>query len=152
MWLPVTHDLTVFAAMLACAGVIGVLFDAVRTIRIMTGAGRVITDITDALFVLSGGAAVIYVLIKFNDGVLRLYELIGVLLGGAIYFFVLSRAVRTVMELIFKILRKIIVLFLKIVLTPPRFLYKILLRLYCGLRAMFTDMRKRKNEEKKNKT
>lgn len=148
MWTPVTHELTVFAIMALCGVVFGVIFDIMRVIRAMAKAGRAVTDITDLLFVLISGTVIVYMLIKFNDGILRMYEFIGIFLGGLIYFLTVSKAVRCVLGHIFEFFRKIIVLIFKIVLTPLTFLYKILLRLFYSLWILFRGKGKQKNEKK----
>lgn len=148
MQTPVTHELTVFAVMILCGVVFGVLFDIMRAIRNTAKAGKTITDVTDLLFVLISGIVIIYMLIKFNDGILRMYEFAGIFLGGIIYFLTVGKYVKNIFERIFEILCKIIVLIFKIVLTPLAFLYKILIRLFCSLRTLFKTKRKRKNEKK----
>ncbi len=148
MWQPVSHEAIVFAVMAIGGVVFGVLFDVMRAVRCGFGAGKLITNITDALFITASGVAVVYLLIRFNDGILRMYEFAGIFLGGFLYFFTVSTFIRRIFDAIFKILSKFIQLIFKIVLTPTIFLYKILLGLFKRVSILLMKKRKRKDGKK----
>lgn len=149
MWYSVSHEALVFAVMAAGGVAAGIMFDIMRALRSGFSSGRVLTNIIDTLFWIFAGGVTVYLLVRFNDGILRMYEFLGMFLGGFLYFCTFSMFIKKLFELIFKILHKFIILICKIVLTPLVFLYKILLGLINGLRTFVVNMRKKKDGEKK---
>ena len=64
---------------------------------------------------------------------LRFFEVFAWVMGAALWHFTLRRLIRRGSELVFGIFLKIISIFFKILLTPARFLYKILLGMCRGM-------------------
>lgn len=144
----ISRELTVFLVMTLSGACSVMLFDMMRSLRAQMLPYEAAVHITDALFWIAAAALGAYLVIRFNDGVLRFYELVGAVCGGCIYEFTIGRYVSFIFDGVFKILHKIIVLFFKILLTPIDFLYKILLGLLLGLRKIFKDKGKMKNGKK----
>lgn len=149
MWYSVSHEALVFAAMTAGGVAAGILFDIMRSLREGFSSGRIFTHITDALFWLAAGTVTVWLLVRFNDGILRMYEFFGMFLGGFLYFLTLSPFIKKAFTLFFGFLHKIILLIFKMLLTPTVFLYKILLGLFKGLCTFFVK-RKKKDGEKED--
>ena len=85
--------------------------------------------------------SVFIVFLTFNAFQLRWYMFLGLFLGGVIYFFVLRRFVLFIIEKIMKIFDFIF----KILLTPGRFLYKIIIMVFRKIPiARFRDFLRKK--------
>lgn len=93
-----------------------------------TGSRRFLIDITDFLWWIAMGAAVIAGLWYTNRIEFRFFVAGGFILGVYLYKITISRAVKLCFYGIFKFFFKIVEIILKILLTPARFLYKIIVR------------------------
>ena len=124
------YECFVFLGMCLAGGALGLWFDTVRTLRRPLPGRPVISGIADGIFWLLAALLFWSALYNFSSGRIRAYEFLGAGLGLLLYFCLLSRAVRFILE---KIL-KIIGLILKYLLTPPVFLSKILLESLCRKR------------------
>lgn len=65
---------------------LGVLYDFMRTLRIVFGAGRVFTGVLDLLFCLIAASAFFALTLVFAQGQVRSYTVGGAVLGGVLYF------------------------------------------------------------------
>lgn len=65
---------------------LGVLYDFMRTLRIVFGAGRIFTGVLDLLFCLAAAASFFALTLVFAQGQVRSYTVGGAVLGGALYF------------------------------------------------------------------
>ena len=65
-----------------------------------------------------------------NMLIIRFYVFAGVILGAVIYFLSVDRVVKPIFSVIFEKIFKIMNIFLKILLTPTRFLHKIIVVLF----------------------
>ena len=128
MEVSVSHQIYVFAMMILAGGGAGLLFDLFRVWRKIVRPGRVSTGISDMLFWILAGIGLFSVVYNVNNGELRWFEFMGILIGALIYFLVFSHICITVFNGIAQILAKITLLILKIVLTPLVFLYKMIKR------------------------
>lgn len=89
--------------------IIGIIFDFFRALRRTFKTSDIITYIEDILFwVISGILSISFIFI-FNQGEIRGYTVIGIILGIILYILLLSRSIITVLTKIFKFLRSIIV-------------------------------------------
>nr|WP_243832530.1 spore cortex biosynthesis protein YabQ [Orenia marismortui] len=70
--------------------IIGVFFDFYRVLRGNLNLKRIITDIFDLLFCLFTMLIIFLTLIYSNDGLIRIYIFLGVILGQIIYYYFLS--------------------------------------------------------------
>lgn len=116
-----------FLAMVVCGAVLAVLFDFLRAVRMTFKPGAVITGVTDVIFVAVSVMSVIYCVWEYGNGQPRYYEILGLAVGAALYFLVFSRFLLRLFSYLMKIFSEFIRFILKILLTPPRFLYKILI-------------------------
>lgn len=76
----------VFAAMIACGAVLGVLYDVMALLRRMMRAGPVLTGALDLLYGFCCGAGVVLFSLRMQAEAFRLYVLSGAALGLAVYF------------------------------------------------------------------
>ena len=101
----------------------GILFDVLYAIR---SSIKIPAAVTDALFWIVSIAGVASAFIYFNNSVIRGFEIIGLIIGVILYFLTISRPVKRCFMGIFKFFFKKVQFICKILLTPLRFLYKML--------------------------
>ena len=98
---------------------IGVFFDFFRIQRKVFKINDIITCIQDILFWIISGIILIFVIVRYTDGVLRLYMIFGLILGVFLYFLSISKyfikvstfilgCVLRIMEILISPLKKII--------------------------------------------
>ena len=73
--------------------VIGLLFDFFRILRKSIKTPNFVTYIEDILFWILTGLLVLYNIWYFNDGEIRIYMFLGIILGVLIYMSTLSKAI-----------------------------------------------------------
>jgi len=119
----INHELYVFFISFICGIICSAIFDFFRISRKRYKQKTFLINISDILFWIIS-CIICYGCIFFtNSGKIRLYEFIAIAIGGFIYFLLLNRFFNIVFVNFFKIIEII----LKILLTPPRFLYKIII-------------------------
>ena len=87
---------------------IGMLFDVFRILRKLFKTSNLITYIEDALFWILTCLFIIYGLITFAYGEIRLYTIIMIINGTIIYFLCFSKYIVTVNVKIFTTIKKLI--------------------------------------------
>lgn len=85
------------AVALGAAG--GLLYDVLRSARLLDRRDRRLTHVMDALFVVLLGAGVLWLALVVGGGELRLYMASGVLLGAVVWFGLFSALLRPVWDL-----------------------------------------------------
>lgn len=119
-------EVFVFLAMVVCGGGISVLFDLFRAVRAALKPNIAVNAVLDILFVMASGFTLTACAWNLNGADFRFYELAGLALGGVFYFFLLSKWIFGAFLFVIKNILKFVGFILKILLTPPLFLYKIL--------------------------
>lgn len=120
-------DVVVFLAMVICGVLILLLLDIFRAFRIVLRPGMIVVAVSDILFCFASLFLVLAAVWNLNSGEFRIYEPVGLILGGIFYFLLLSRWILAFFLLIIKNILKFIQYIFKILLTPSLFLYKILI-------------------------
>ncbi len=133
MSISVTHELYSFSFMVLCGCVLKLLYDLVSCLRNTLRFGSTLTFVTDIIFWIFSFVILWQSLLLSTGGRLRLYLLSATFLGGVLYYFSLGAIVCFLFEKILKFLQIIF----KILLTPMRFLYKILNRVLCRVALIF---------------
>lgn len=105
---------------------IGLLFDIFRILRKSFKTADIVTYIEDTIFWLLTGAIILYSIFVFNNGEIRLFMFIGILLGIAFYLLLFSKYVIKVSVTIINIVKNVIMWIYKILITPIKFIYKIM--------------------------
>ena len=122
MTIDTNHELYVFFISFISGIICSAIFDFFRISRKRYKQKTFLINISDVLFWIIS-CIICYGCIFFtNNGKIRLYEFIAIAIGGFIYFLLLNRFFNVVFVNFFKIIEII----LKILLTPTRFLYKII--------------------------
>ena len=115
---------------------IGCLFDFFRILRKLFKTSNLITYIEDILFWILTGIIVLYVIWYFNDGEIRLYLLLGLIMGIIIYILTISNIF---FKVVFNILNKT-----KKILTSilsPLFLF--LTKIFQNILKLLTNFHKK---------
>ena len=97
---------------------IGIIFDFFRILRKSFKTKDFVTYIQDIFFWIIVGIIFLYSMYKFCDGELRLFMIIGTILGISIYIVTISRIVIKVTVFILEIIKKILIFPLKIIFRP----------------------------------
>ena len=95
---------------------IGVLFDIFRILRRSFKTIDFITYIQDFLFWILTGVMLLYSIFSFNNGELRAYIFIGIIIGLILYMLIISKYFIKISVTIINILKKIIYTPIKLIL------------------------------------
>ena len=87
-----------------------------------------VCNVCDGIFVVVACAVIFFINLTLHGGILRGYEFFGAVLGALIYKLTISRLVLFLLLKITAFLTSFFKIFFKIVLTPIRFMYKMLSR------------------------
>ena len=87
---------------------IGIVFDIFRIIRRSFKTPDFITYIEDILFWIISGALLLFCIFTFNNGELRLYLFVSIILGNLLYLFTLSKYFIKISTYLINILKKIL--------------------------------------------
>lgn len=104
---------------------IGLLFDIFRISRKTFKTSDIITSIEDILFWILTGLLILFSIFKFNNGDIRVYIILGILIGIALYMLVFSKIVINTLVKIILIIKKIISFIIRIILYPINLIIKI---------------------------
>ncbi len=129
----VSKEAFVFLCSALSGVVIFFVYDLFRLLRKKSGAGTFFVHIQDGMFWLIAFLIMFFVVFFVNNGILRMYEILGASLGALIYGFALSGWVLKLLEKMVDLFSRIFKFFLKILLTPLYFAYNILYRYICLL-------------------
>lgn len=102
---------------------IGLLFDIFRIFRKSFKTPDFITYLEDFTFCIITGLLLLYSIFKFNNGELRIYIFLGVILGAAIYMLIFSKFFINISVFIINLIKKI---FIILIIIPIKFIIKIL--------------------------
>jgi len=123
----ITWELSAFFLMLGEGIIQGVVFDLFRAVRKNFFKGFWAVGIFDILY-WAAAALIFAIFISWiSFGEIRLFMLVGLILGLIFYFLLFSKTIIRLLEGIFLLFLKIFKFFFKILLTSGQFFYKILL-------------------------
>lgn len=136
--------------------IIGILFDFFRILRISFKTPDFITYIEDALFGIISGILILFSIFKFNNGELRLYPFIGLILGAFLYLLVFSKIFIHINVYIIKVLKKVTKI---LIIIPLKFIYQLFKKIFfkpiifiCfNIRKIFRKINFKKIKNKKGK-
>lgn len=122
---------------------IGILFDIFRILRKSFKTKDIITYIEDILFWIITGIFLLYSVFRFNNGEIRLYMFIAILIGVLLYMLILS-------SYIIKINVKIITSIKKLFQKIFNVFFKPFKKLFDKIRLMITNVFKKNQKSIKN--
>ena len=120
---------------------IGVLFDFFRILRRTIKTSNIITYIEDVLFWILTGLLILYNIWYFNNGEIRIYMFLGIIMGVLIYMSTLS-------NILIKIFSKILQTIIKVLELPFKTIFLIFRKIFTTIVTFFTKITKKyKNKE-----
>ena len=135
----VTNQAYLFLIFIINGILIGLLFDFFRIARKVIHTNDIITYIEDILFWILAGATVLYSIFVFNNGQLRLFLFLGIIIGAILYMIFISSYMIKINIKLINIIKKILGIFL----IPFKFIYKKLFKpvhfLLINSRKYFTN-------------
>lgn len=137
----VTNQAFIFFIFILTGFLIGILFDIFRVLRRSFNTSDIITYIEDILFWIITGLIILYVSFTFNNGQIRGYTLLGLMLGGILYLLIFSNIFIKVMVTILNYIKKVVGFIINIVITPIKFVIKIFRK---PIRFIFINLSKLK--------
>ncbi len=144
----VTNQAYLFLIFIINGILIGLLFDVFRISRKVIKTSNFVTYVEDIIFWILTGATILYSIFVFNNGELRLYMFLGIILGTIIYMLFISSYIIKINIKIINIFKKII----KIILTPFIFVVNLFRRIFKKpITFLFINTRKIHNMIKKPK-
>ena len=102
---------------------LGILFDIFRILRKSFKTPDFVTYIEDIFFWILSGMILLYSIFTFNNGELRLYIFIGILIGTLMYMLLFSKFFINVSTYIIKVIKKI---FHILIFIPINFILKVI--------------------------
>ena len=118
---------------------IGLLFDFFRISRKVFSTNDMVTYIEDVLFWILAGAIMLYSIFVFNNGELRLFMFLGIILGALVYMVFVSSYIIKINVKIINMLKKVF----EIVIIPFQVIYRILHKLFLKpITFLFINIRK----------
>lgn len=106
---------------------IGLLFDTFRVFRKSFKTNDFLTQVQDTIFWVLTGLILIYSIFKFNNGNIRAYIFIGVVLGAIIYLLLFSKLFIKISVSIISWIKKIIIF---IIIKPVKYLVKLFRKIF----------------------
>ena len=118
----VTNQVYLFLIFIINGILIGLLFDFFRISRKVIATNDFITYLEDILFWILTGFIILYSIFIFNNGELRLFVFLGILMGVLFYMFFMSSYIIKINIKIINIIKKV----LNVFLTPFKFIWHII--------------------------
>lgn len=126
----VTNQAYLFSIFIANGIIIGILFDFFRILRKVFKTSDFVTYVEDLLFWILTGSIILYSIFVFNNGEIRLFMFLAVIIGVVSYMILLSSHVIKVNVKIINILKKILLKIFAILVLPLRFIYKFIRKIF----------------------
>ena len=116
--------------------IIGLLFDFFRILRRSFKTSNIITYFEDVLFWILTGVLSLYNIWYFNNGEIRIYMFLGIIMGVLIYMLTLS-------NIIISLLSKILILIVKVLELPFKTLFSIFHKFFTVIMKIFNNFPKK---------
>ena len=100
--------------------IIGILFDFFRILRRTFKTSNFITYLEDVLFWILTGVLILYNIWYFNNGEIRIYMFLGIILGILIYMLTLSSILIKIFSMLFRMLINVLELPFKTIISVFR--------------------------------
>lgn len=105
--------------------IIGLLFDCFRILRKTIKTNNLFTYIEDVIFWLLTGVLILYSIYYFNNGQIRLYMFLGIILGTILYLLTISKYVISIFVNVINFIKKILGWLINLLLLPFKFIFGI---------------------------
>lgn len=121
---------------------IGMFFDIFRILRKSFNTPDIVTYIEDIIFWLFTGLFLIFILFQINNGEIRIYNILGILIGGIFYMLTISKFFIKINVLIVTFIKNIIYKVIKILLYPVKVIFRILRKLFTPFTFFVINIKK----------
>ena len=115
---------------------IGILFDSFRILRRTFKTSNIITYIEDVLYWILTGLLILYNIWYFNNGEIRIYMFLGIILGVLIYMSTLS-------SILIRIFTKILLIIKNILEVPFKAIKTIFIKIFALMSPFFAKIVKK---------
>ena len=119
--------------------IIGVLFDFFRILRKTIKTPNFITYIEDVLFWILTGLLILYNIGYFNDGEIRIFMFLGIILGVLIYMSILSKMVILISTKILQTIIKILEIPFKAIKSIFTKIATLIVQIFSNFTKKFTN-------------
>ena len=126
--------------------IIGILFDFFRILRKSFKTSDIITYLEDIIFWILTGFIVLYNIWYFNNGEIRLFMILGIIMGAIIYMLTLSNIIIKIFYEIINTLKKIILKLIKILELPLKPIVLICKKIYVIIRKIIGKFVKKRKK------
>ena len=104
----ISNQVEIFFYACILGGGIGVIYDLFRILRIAIKPGTVSAFIEDIIFFVMLAVCTFFFLLKFTEGQVRFYVILGEGLGFLLYYFTIGSLIYKIAEIIISIIKKIV--------------------------------------------
>ncbi|MGN1300697.1 MAG: spore cortex biosynthesis protein YabQ, partial [Clostridia bacterium] len=130
----ITNQIYLFSIYFICGIIIGIFFDLFRILRQSFKTSDIVTYIEDIIFGILTGIFLIFIIFIFDNGELRAFTFIALVLGAILYLLTISRYFIRINVNILTFLKKVIVKTFIIISYPfkiiKKYFFKLILRPY----------------------
>ncbi len=119
-------EISIFMWSILCGAIIMTAYDVFCIFTNQDTYSVLVCNIFDALFITCASSIMIFIMLSVSNGYIRFYEFLGAFIGAFFYKCTLSRLFKPLFYRIIYGFFAIFQLFFKILLTPIRFMYKIM--------------------------
>lgn len=130
----ITNQIYLFSIYFICGIIIGIFFDLFRILRQSFKTSDIVTYIEDIIFGILTGIFLIFIIFIFDNGELRAFTFIALVLGPILYLLTISRYFIRINVNILTFLKKVIVKTFIIISYPfkiiKKYFFKLILRPY----------------------
>lgn len=126
----ITNQTSLFLIFIVNGILIGLLFDFFRVLRKSFKTSDIVTYIEDILFWILTGFIILYSIFTFNNGEIRLFLFLGIIIGIISYLLFVSSYIIKINVFIISFMKKVIYSIAKILLKPFKLLLKIVKRIF----------------------
>ena len=123
--------------------IIGVLFDLFRILRRTIKTSNIITYIEDVLFWILTGLLILYNIWYFNNGEIRIFMFLGIIMGVLIYM-------STISSILVKIFTKLLQTIIKVLELPFKAIFSFFRKIITVIANIFTKYTKNFANKKGN--
>lgn len=120
-----TNQAYIFLIFIINGIVIGLLFDFFRILRKTFNTKDFAIYIEDIIFWILTGCTLLYSICTYNNGEIRFYMFLGVILGIIIYMLFISSYIIKINVKIFGLIKNFVEKIIAIIIAPFKYLYKI---------------------------
>ena len=118
------NEIYIFAIFILNGALIGILFDVFRILRKSFKTPDILTNIEDIFFILISGFIILYTIFRLNNGQIRIYMLIALILGITLYITFISKYFIKLNVNIIKFIKLILKKILNILFFPFKYIIK----------------------------